>query len=113
MSISGSRPWPDHELSPEEREFNMALNMVAKDRPAVDTKVWTHERTELIRAAAQEPIVTYILVNPAIKKAICREAGADRSWLSKVRPWWGHDEHFHVRIVCPSDTASEPRTAAS
>jgi hypothetical protein len=85
------------------REFNMALNMVAKDRPAVDTKVWTHERTELIRAAAQDPIVTYIL-NPAIKKAICREAGADRSWLSKVRPWWGHDEHFHVRIVCPSDS---------
>ena len=26
-------PMPDHELSPEEREFNMALNMVAKDRP--------------------------------------------------------------------------------
>ena len=38
-------PMPDHELSPEEREFNMALNMVAKDRPAVDPKVWTYERT--------------------------------------------------------------------
>ena len=24
-------PMPDHELSPEEREFNMAFNMVAKD----------------------------------------------------------------------------------
>src|SRR5262249_13644056 len=24
--------------------------------------------------------------------------------LDKVRPWWGHDYHFHVRIVCPSDS---------
>ena len=50
-------PMPDHELSPEEREFNMALIMVAKDRPAVDPKVWTHERTALVRAAAQDPVV--------------------------------------------------------
>ena len=92
---------PDHELSPEEREFNMALNMVAKDRPAVDPKVWTSERTALVRAAAQTPIVIYILVNPAIKKAMCREVGMDRSWLSKVRPWWGHDEHFESSLVQP------------
>jgi penicillin-insensitive murein DD-endopeptidase len=97
-------PMPDHELSPEEREFNTALNMVAKDRPAVDPKVWTYERTALVRVAAQDPVVARIFVNPAIKKAMCREAGTDRSWLSKVRPWWGHDEHFHVRIACPSDS---------
>jgi penicillin-insensitive murein DD-endopeptidase len=97
-------PMPDHELSREEREFNMALNMVAKDRPAVDPKVWTYERTALVRAAAQDPVVARVFVNPAIKKAMCREAGSDRSWLSKVRPWWGHDEHFHVRIACPSDS---------
>jgi penicillin-insensitive murein DD-endopeptidase len=24
--------------------------------------------------------------------------------LSKVRPWWGHDWHFHVRIACPPDS---------
>jgi penicillin-insensitive murein DD-endopeptidase len=97
-------PMPDHELSQEEREFNMALNMVAKDRRDVDPEVWTHERTALVRAATQDPVVTRIFVNPAIKKAMCREAGPDRSWLSKVRPWWGHDEHFHVRLVCPPDS---------
>ena len=97
-------PMPDHELSSEEREFNMALNMVAKDRPAIDSKVWTYERTALVRAAAQDPVVTRVFVNPAIKKAMCHDAGADRSWLSKVRPWWGHDEHFHVRIACPPDS---------
>jgi penicillin-insensitive murein DD-endopeptidase len=97
-------PMPDHELTPKEREFDTALEMVAKDRRDVDAKTWTHERTQLVRAAAEDPIVTRIFVNPAIKKAMCREAGADRSWLSKVRPWWGHDWHFHVRIACPPDS---------
>jgi penicillin-insensitive murein DD-endopeptidase len=97
-------PMPDHELSPEQREFDMALNMVAKDRRNVDPEVWTHERTAVVRAAAEDSVVTRIFVNPAIKKAMCREAGSDRSWLAKVRPWWGHDEHFHIRIACPSDS---------
>ena len=43
-----------------------------------------------------------IFVNAAIKKALCREAKGDRSWLSKVRPWYGHDYHFHIRMRCPS-----------
>ena len=51
-------PMPDHELSPEQREFDMALNMVAKDRRDVDPDVWTHERTAVVRAAAQDPVVT-------------------------------------------------------
>jgi penicillin-insensitive murein endopeptidase len=97
-------PMPAHELSPQEREFDMALNMVAKDRRHVDPEVWTHERTAIVRAAAQDPIATRIFVNAAIKKAMCREAGSDRSWLSKVRSWWGHDEHFHIRIACPPDS---------
>ena len=61
-------PMPDHELSPEQREFDMALNMVAKDRRDVDPDVWTHERTEVVRVAAQDPAVTRIFVNPAIKR---------------------------------------------
>jgi penicillin-insensitive murein endopeptidase len=97
-------PMPDHVLTREEREMEGAVNMVAPDRRDVDPKVWTHERTQLIRIAAQDPVVTRIFVNAAIKKAMCREAGSGREWLSKVRPWWGHSEHFHVRIVCPADS---------
>ena len=55
----------------------------------------------VLRAAAQEPSVQRIFVNAAIKKALCREAKGDRSWLSKIRPWWGHDYHFHIRMACP------------
>jgi penicillin-insensitive murein endopeptidase len=45
--------------------------------------------------------VQRIFVNAAIKKALCREATGDRSWLSKIRPWYGHDYHFHIRMACP------------
>jgi penicillin-insensitive murein DD-endopeptidase len=97
-------PMPDHVQSREEREFNGAVDMVAPDLLDVDPKVWSHTRTELIRTAAQDPAVTRIFVNAAIKKAMCREAGAERGWLAKVRPWWGHAEHFHVRIACPANS---------
>jgi penicillin-insensitive murein DD-endopeptidase len=97
-------PMPDRKLSAEEREFTSATMVVRDDRLDVDPKVWTHAHTELIRTAAQDPDVERIFVNAAIKKALCREAGTDRAWLDKVRPWWGHDYHFHVRIYCPADS---------
>jgi penicillin-insensitive murein endopeptidase len=98
-------PMPDHVLTREERELDGAVNMVAPDRLDVDPKVWSHERTELIRTASEDPAVTRIFVNAAIKKALCREAGSDRDWLTKVRPWWGHSEHFHIRLACPAGSA--------
>ena len=98
-------PMPDHVQSREEREFGSATDVVTPDMLDVDSEVWTHKHTELIRTAAQDPTVIRILVNPAIKKALCREAGADRAWLFKVRPWYGHAEHFHVQIGCPPDSA--------
>jgi len=97
-------PAPDHELSDEEREFNMASVVVAEDRRDVDPKLWTHAHTEVVRAAAEDRSVSRIFVNAAIKKAMCREAGTHRAWLAKVRPWWHHDEHFHVRLNCPPES---------
>ena len=94
-------PMPDHRLSREEREDTSAVMMVRPDRLDVDSHVWTPAHLAVIRDAALEPRVQRIFVNPAIKKALCREAKGDRSWLSKVRPWWGHDYHFHIRMRCP------------
>src|ERR1700746_4195090 len=92
---------PDHVQSREEREFTSATNIVAPDLLDVDPQIWTPTYTALIRAAAKDPAVTRIFVNAAIKKAMCREAGSARDWLQKVRPWYGHAEHFHVRIALP------------
>ena len=101
---------PDHELTGEERETMMATMVVAEDRQDVDPKVWTPAHVALIKAAAEDPGVTRIFVNAAIKKALCRDAGSDRAWLSKVQPWWGHDWHFHVRLGCPAgETDCKPQ----
>jgi penicillin-insensitive murein endopeptidase len=95
-------PMPDHMLSREDREEMSAVMMVRDDRLDIDPKVFTPGHVLVLRDAAQEPSVQRIFVNAAIKKALCREAKGDRSWLSKIRPWWGHDYHFHIRMKCPA-----------
>ncbi len=99
-------PMPDRRLSRLEREEMSATNVVRGDWLDVDPAVWTPQHTALIRAAASERGVARIFVNPAIKKALCREAGQDREWLSKVRPTWGHNYHFHIRLACPTGDAT-------
>lgn len=99
-------PMPDRRLSAEEREKISAVSMVDLPHRRIDRRVWTPERTRIIRRASLDPRVARIFVNPAIKKQLCEEAGRDRAWLNKVRPWWGHDYHFHVRLQCPRGWAS-------
>jgi penicillin-insensitive murein endopeptidase len=97
-------PMPDHELSPQEREEMSAVMMVAEDRKDVDPEVWTSGHIAVIKTAARDPHVERIFVNAAIKKALCRDTDSDREWMAKVRPYWGHDYHFHVRLRCPADS---------
>lgn len=96
-------PMPDRILTPQEREDISATSML-KDPFTVDPAVWTPLHTKLIRRAASYPQVARIFVHPAIKKVLCEQAGKDRAWLSKVRPWWGHYYHFHIRLTCPPGT---------
>jgi penicillin-insensitive murein DD-endopeptidase len=97
-------PMPDRILTPQEREDLTATSML-KDPFTVDMKLWTPLQTKLIKRAASYPEVSRIFVHPAIKKVLCEQAGKDRGWLAKVRPWWGHYYHFHVRITCPPGSA--------
>jgi penicillin-insensitive murein endopeptidase len=107
-------PMPDRRLSPAEREEMSATDMVRSDRLDVDPEVWTPQHLTLLRAVSREPEVARIFVNPAIKRALCREAGSERGWLAKVRPMFGHNYHFHIRLACPdgdpacSDQAPPP-----
>jgi penicillin-insensitive murein endopeptidase len=97
-------PMPVRELTRLEREEMSATMVVAADRKDVDPNVWTPAHGAIIKLAAQDAQVERIFVNPAIKKALCREAGSDRAWLTKVRAYWGHDYHFHIRMRCPADS---------
>jgi len=94
-------PMPDRTLSRKERETMSATYMLTKDQLSVNPKVWSREREKLIKRVASYPEVQRVLVHPAIKKQLCLSAGTDRSWLAKVRPVWGHNYHFHIRLHCP------------
>ena len=94
-------PMPDRILTPQEREDMTAVSML-KDPFTVDPAKWTPLHTKLIKRAASYPEVDRIFVHPAIKKVLCEQAGNDRAWLAKLRPWWNHYYHFHVRVKCQS-----------
>jgi penicillin-insensitive murein endopeptidase len=95
-------PMPARELTRLEREEMSATMVVAKSRKDVDPQIWTPAHAAIIKAAAEDPKVERIFVNAAIKKALCRSTDTDRTWLRKVRPMWGHDYHFHIRMSCPA-----------
>jgi penicillin-insensitive murein endopeptidase len=98
-------PMPDHVLSKEEREKTSASNLVSDDWKHINPKTWTPQHIAFIRTAAEQPEVERVLVNAAIKKELCRAEGSKQfGWMAKVRPWYGHNDHIHVRLKCPADS---------
>ncbi len=81
-----------------------ALDLVSRDGKHVVPSRWSSDIASLIKLAAQDNDVTRIFVNPAIKQQLCLDAGNDRDWLRKVRPWFQHRAHMHVRLRCPADS---------
>jgi penicillin-insensitive murein endopeptidase len=96
-------PMPNHVLTPEEREKTSAINLVADDWKHLNPKTWTPQHIAFIKTAAEQPNVERVLVNAAIKQELCR-VDAKAPWLAKVRPWYGHHDHIHVRLACPADS---------
>lgn len=88
-------------LSVGEREKITSHVVVRPDGLGVN-RYWHPSHHALLKLAAKDPAVARIFVNAAIKKALCdAEPPGDRDWLRKIRAWYGHDEHFHVRLNCP------------
>jgi penicillin-insensitive murein endopeptidase len=99
-------PMPDHRMSAAEREALPFTSMLDKSKfLTVDPRRWTETRARLVMMAASYPEVERVFVNPAIKRKLCETWQGDRSALGKVRPIYGHDEHFHIRIKCPEGAA--------
>ena len=94
-------------LTVQEREDISSIRMDRTSGAFVNAS-WTPAHEAIIRRAASDPRVARIFVFAGAKVEMCKNATGDRSWLSKVRPWAGHNYHFHVRLTCPAgDTACE------
>lgn len=63
---------------------------------------------DMLMIAARDPEVERIFVSPAIKVAVCDMTKDEREqpFLRKIRPWYGHTEHFHIRLRCPDHAHS-------
>jgi len=87
-------------LSQAARENLSSISMQAQRGASVNEN-WTEEHATLIRLAASDPRVSRIFVFPAAKVWMCENETGDRSYLRKIRPWFGHHYHIHVRLNCP------------
>ncbi|EAQ03273.1 penicillin-insensitive murein endopeptidase [Pseudooceanicola batsensis HTCC2597] len=92
------------DLSRSERE-NISSISLRRAKGAYTNDNWTPQHHEVLKAAASDPRVARIFVFPGAKVKMCNEATGDRSWLRKIRPWYGHHYHFHVRLKCPRGAA--------
>lgn len=90
-------------LSQTEREKIAPVSLLKSGLAAIDESKWDFIDGEILKLAASYKNVDRIFVNPVIKKRVC-ETYPGEDWLRKLRPWWGHDGHFHVRLRCPPDS---------
>lgn len=87
-------------LNAAERE-NLSSISMRRSKGAYVNENWTPQHHEVLKAAASDPRVARIFVFPGAKVQMCKDEKGDRKWLRKIRPWWGHHYHFHVRLNCP------------
>ncbi len=89
-------------LSSVERETMQAASVVNTQNARLNLMQWTARQEKVLEIAALMPEVDRIFVNPIIKRELCQRYNAAQ-WLRKIRPWWKHDDHFHVRLACPAN----------
>jgi penicillin-insensitive murein endopeptidase len=87
-------------LTSAKREQMRARSVLDGKRGSIRTR-WAPRVASLLQLTAADARVERVFVHPIIKRELCALPGADRAWLGKLRPWYGHDDHFHVRLACP------------
>jgi penicillin-insensitive murein endopeptidase len=88
-------------LAPADREHPL-LPAVVDLRTNEMTATWNSRIVRLLAIAAGDPAVERIFVHPAVRRALCAGPERHAPWLVRLRPWWGHHDHFHVRLKCPT-----------
>lgn len=95
-------------LSRDDREKISALSVVNRAGTA-PSALWSPAHMAILRAAASDPRVERIFIDPVAKVAMCQAATGDHSWLRKIRPLGNHADHLHVRLKCPAGSACTPQ----
>jgi penicillin-insensitive murein endopeptidase len=96
------KPMPDRILTEKERDEMPPTFMIAENGLEVN-KNWTPADAAFVRTIAEQPEVERVLLNAAVKKKMCELEGKHHyAWMAKLRPWYFHTSHIHVRLKCPA-----------
>ena len=90
-------------LDEQQREKLKARSVIDGKHGTVVPR-FTKRVNKLLQLTAADPRVERVFVHPIIKRELCALPAAEHAWLGKLRPWFGHDDHFHVRLACPQDS---------
>ncbi len=93
------------DLTRGEREELSSVSVRTEDQTGISGN-WTETHMKILKAAAEDPRTDRVFVAAAVKIELCEKAKGDRSWLQRIRPIYGHNYHFHVRLKCPADSPS-------
>jgi penicillin-insensitive murein endopeptidase len=91
-------------LSVAERETLTSYSLADLDGNVLISERWNDKYRLMLQVTAEDSRTHTVFVHPTIKKKLCENPVHHKPWLAKIRPWWGHDEHMHVRLGCPSDS---------
>jgi penicillin-insensitive murein endopeptidase len=99
--------WYWHPKGADRAPLSLGQRESLKSRSVLDGKAqgiqsaWKRKVEGALQLTASDPRVARVFVHPLIKRELCERPEAERAWLRKIRPWYGHDDHFHVRLECP------------
>lgn len=97
-------------LTLDQRENLSAQSVLHPSGSGLNTQIWGRRQAQLLKLVAEDPRVDRIFVHAEVKQALCsqeaRTSPSRKAWLAKLRPWWGHHYHFHVRLKCPADSSA-------
>lgn len=102
--------WYWHPERAERAPLSTGERESLKSRSVLDAKsqgvkaAWQQKVAGALQLTANDARVERVFVHPLIKRELCQRPAAERAWLRKIRPWYGHDDHFHVRLGCPADS---------
>ena len=92
--------WLTHQPVGKRHKDEFFPRFVDLKKEKINPKTWDPSIIPILKTVAQHPKVERVFVNWIIKRHLCKTVKDDRDWLRRIRPWWGHDRHFHIRIRC-------------
>ena len=89
-------------------QWLQSTNMTTVFEGAQFNEDFSTPQIAILKKLAEDERVARIFVHSRIKEFLCQKKKTKftSQGLSKIRPWYGHDDHLHLRLKCPKQDAN-------